>query len=281
MTLHGPTSSEWDEAISPPLIMTDWGHNSAFAAVTVGLEHEDILLNGRGNVRNYNGTPNQTAIRGPYSITFDGPQKGKPIKKYLLRIINTSFDSTFVLALTTTTSQSSAPILFRSHLTRVPRSWSGSDSATMSLWRPTPSPMMTAAACPQMKTTGYAPLSLHADQDSRQGSKDMQGLGFYVTIAPAGQCPPLSPGQIFQQTVQTRNIQNCIRSCNGQSTRSLSMVLMAKISAYGSMANSPNRLLSPYQNGHLDWNKISVPFESTIPIQHSFSWTTRGGGIHY
>lgn len=99
MTLHGPTSSEWDETISPPLIMTDWGHNSAFAAVTAGLENEDILLNGRGNVTNYSGTPNQTAIQDPYSITFDGPKEGTPIKKYLLRIINSSFDTTFVFSI--------------------------------------------------------------------------------------------------------------------------------------------------------------------------------------
>ena len=29
MTLHGPSSSDYDEAISPPLIITDWGYNSA------------------------------------------------------------------------------------------------------------------------------------------------------------------------------------------------------------------------------------------------------------
>ena len=74
MTLHGPTSTEFDEAISPPLIMTDWGHNSAFHALTKGLIKPDILLNGLGNVTNYNSaTKNTTRIKDPYHIIFDGP----------------------------------------------------------------------------------------------------------------------------------------------------------------------------------------------------------------
>ncbi len=96
MTLHGPTSSEFDEAISPPLILTDWGHNTAFVAVTSQLENPDILLNGRGNVTNYdNSIQNTTEIKPPYHITFEGPEKGRTNKKYLMRIINTSFDTTF------------------------------------------------------------------------------------------------------------------------------------------------------------------------------------------
>ena len=31
MTIHGPTSADWDEAIHPPLILSDWYHKSAFA----------------------------------------------------------------------------------------------------------------------------------------------------------------------------------------------------------------------------------------------------------
>jgi hypothetical protein len=96
MTLHGPTATEFDEAISPPLILTDWGHNTAFVAVTSALENPDILLNGHGNVTNYNNTiQNTTEIRPPYSINFEGPKLGRTNKKYLLRIINTSFDTTF------------------------------------------------------------------------------------------------------------------------------------------------------------------------------------------
>ena len=100
MTLHGPSSLEFDAAISPPLILTDWGHNSAFLALRDGLENPDILLNGHGNITNYNnGIKNTTVIGEPYHIQFEGPQRGKPIKKYLLRVINTSFDTTFVFSI--------------------------------------------------------------------------------------------------------------------------------------------------------------------------------------
>ena len=100
ITLHGPSSAEFDEAISPPLIVTDWGHNTAFDAVTTGLEDPDILLNGLGNVTRYNNTiHNTTTIKKPYSITFEKSQTGKPIKKYHLRIINTSFTRTFVFSI--------------------------------------------------------------------------------------------------------------------------------------------------------------------------------------
>ena len=100
MTLYGPMSSGYDEAISPPLIMTDWGHNSAFNALTKGLSYPDILLNGRGNVTNFNNNiQNTTVVKAPYHITFDGPVFGQSNKKYLIRIINTSFDTTFVFSI--------------------------------------------------------------------------------------------------------------------------------------------------------------------------------------
>ena len=100
MTLHGPVSSDYDEAISPPLIMTDWGHNSAFDALTSELLHQDILLNGRGNVTNFdNAVKNTTKVQAPYHITFEGPVYGQSNKKYLIRIINTSFDTTFVFSI--------------------------------------------------------------------------------------------------------------------------------------------------------------------------------------
>ena len=101
LTFYGPSSAPYDEAINPPLIMTDWGHNSAFTAVhTKNLGHKDILLNGKGNVTNFNNQTNATTdIAHPYHITFEKPQFGKPIKKYLLRIINTSFDTTFIFSI--------------------------------------------------------------------------------------------------------------------------------------------------------------------------------------
>lgn len=100
MTLHGPSSAKYDEGIRPPLIMTDWGHNSAFVAITSTLEYKNILLNGQGNVTNFNNThPNTTEVKTPYHITFEGPRPGQPCKKYLLRVINTSFDTTFVFSI--------------------------------------------------------------------------------------------------------------------------------------------------------------------------------------
>ena len=100
MILHGPSSLEYDEAISPPLIMTDWRHNSAFNALKTALSYPDILLNGRGRVTNFNNTTqNTTEIKAPYNITFDGPVPGQSNKKYLIRIINTSFNTTFVFSI--------------------------------------------------------------------------------------------------------------------------------------------------------------------------------------
>ncbi len=99
MTLHGPSSAEWDEAISPPLTVTDWDHNTAWLAVLEGQAAPDILLNGRGNITKFSGTPNTTTIPNSYSITFAKPQSGVPNKKYLLRIINTSFLRAYAISI--------------------------------------------------------------------------------------------------------------------------------------------------------------------------------------
>jgi Multicopper oxidase len=56
-------------------------------------------LNGIGNVTRYNNSvPNQLKIPQPYTINFDPPMKGQP-KRYLLRLINTAFDATFVFSI--------------------------------------------------------------------------------------------------------------------------------------------------------------------------------------
>lgn len=81
----------------------DAGHNSAFEAIWTELEYPSILLNGVGNVTRYNNTVNATFgvkdVPQPYNITFSSPPpKGRP-KRYLLRLINVSFESIFVFAI--------------------------------------------------------------------------------------------------------------------------------------------------------------------------------------
>ena len=79
--------------------MTDWGHNSAFEAIWIGLKNESILLNGAGNVTSFNNSvANQTSIPAKYTLNFDAAVGSRP-KRYLLRIINTSFESTFVFSI--------------------------------------------------------------------------------------------------------------------------------------------------------------------------------------
>lgn len=100
ITIHGPSSGDWDEAINPPLILSDWYHNSAFSVVAGGeTGGKDILVNGRGNITRFSGAKNTTAIRPPLNITFESPRPGQGCKKYLLRVINTSFDTTFVFSI--------------------------------------------------------------------------------------------------------------------------------------------------------------------------------------
>ncbi|KAK2749597.1 hypothetical protein FQN57_005819 [Myotisia sp. PD_48] len=98
LTIHGPSSAEYDESIDP-FIMTDHMHRqSAFeeyhrvmyqgrvpnANLTLpGMD--SLLLNGIGN---YNNDP----ARKPFSTVI---QKGK---KYLLRLINTSTDAAIVVS---------------------------------------------------------------------------------------------------------------------------------------------------------------------------------------
>jgi Multicopper oxidase len=56
-------------------------------------------LNGVGNVTRYNnGVKNELPIPNPYTIHFEPPIGRRP-KRYLLRLINTSFESTFVFSI--------------------------------------------------------------------------------------------------------------------------------------------------------------------------------------
>ena len=77
------------------------GHNSAFAAEYAGLQTPSILLNGKGNVTRYLGARPNSVIPPPFTMTFQRKEQtglGRA-KKYLLRLINTSFDSTFVFSI--------------------------------------------------------------------------------------------------------------------------------------------------------------------------------------
>lgn len=75
------------------------GHNSAFESIWTGLEAPSILLNGVGNVTQYNNSIiNTTTIPERYTLNVDSPVGGK-IKRYLLRLINTSFESTFIFSI--------------------------------------------------------------------------------------------------------------------------------------------------------------------------------------
>ncbi|KAJ4192983.1 hypothetical protein NW767_010513 [Fusarium falciforme] len=100
LTIHGPSSAPFD-ASKRPLLMTDWSHNSAFQLLfNRNWGNKTILLNGAGNVSHYGYTPT-LKIPDNYVLHFNKTPTDKPTrpKRYLLRLINTSFDSTFVFSI--------------------------------------------------------------------------------------------------------------------------------------------------------------------------------------
>ncbi|KAI9867570.1 MAG: hypothetical protein M1813_008369 [Trichoglossum hirsutum] len=98
LTLYGPNSANYDEGVDP-ILLTDWGHNSAFQAIQSELLYPTILLNGAGNITRYYGIPNTSVIPPIYRVKF------VPKVSYLLRVINTSFNSTFVFSIDNHTLQ--------------------------------------------------------------------------------------------------------------------------------------------------------------------------------
>lgn len=91
LTIHGPSSKDYDYAPALPLILTDWNHNSAFNKSTL---KPCILLGGVGDITKcYPGTTNDTEIKGPFRLSF---QKGQ---RYLLRVINTSYRAGFTFSI--------------------------------------------------------------------------------------------------------------------------------------------------------------------------------------
>ena len=102
MTIYGPSSANYDEA-KEPILMTDWSHRSAFEDFYLEMVGPNrpymtsSLMNGRGT---YNCTDLERNARKctkppkkKYSMDFvEG-------KKYLLRLINTSVDSTWIFSI--------------------------------------------------------------------------------------------------------------------------------------------------------------------------------------
>ncbi|EXA36854.1 hypothetical protein FOQG_09814 [Fusarium oxysporum f. sp. raphani 54005] len=101
ITIHGPQSAPYD-ATKRPLLMTDWSHESAFRLLFPGSQfsNKTILLNGAGNVSHYGYTPT-LPVPDNYELYFNKTPTDKPSrpKRYLLRLINTSFDSTLVFSI--------------------------------------------------------------------------------------------------------------------------------------------------------------------------------------
>lgn len=100
LLIHGPTSANWDEQLEPILI-SDWSHNSAFqdfGQELAGLRPpmQTVLLGGIGNFTCSPTDPRcvPAAKRKPiFSRVF---QKGK---RYLLYLINSSTESSFVFTI--------------------------------------------------------------------------------------------------------------------------------------------------------------------------------------
>ena len=98
MTIYGPSSANYTYAIEP-ILMTDWNHRSAFEDWSWSLRVNgsrpnmtNILLNGKGRFDTMD--PTRPIGQTPrYTEVFE---KGK---RYLLRLINTSVDTTFVFSI--------------------------------------------------------------------------------------------------------------------------------------------------------------------------------------
>ncbi|KAK1752904.1 putative laccase [Echria macrotheca] len=99
ITLHGPSSGNYDEAADIPLLMTDFRHASVFDRSNSNYSITSILLNGKGNVTQFDGQKKEEGldIPTPYTLVFEKTVP-RP-KRYLLRLINTSIDSTFVFSI--------------------------------------------------------------------------------------------------------------------------------------------------------------------------------------
>ncbi|OOF96743.1 multicopper oxidase [Aspergillus carbonarius ITEM 5010] len=96
LTIHGPTSADYDKAIDP-IIFTDHNHRSAFQEYY----QEQFATANLSRV-----PPKQTSIllngHGIYAGSFPHRRynkKVKPGKRYILRVINGSTDTTFIFSI--------------------------------------------------------------------------------------------------------------------------------------------------------------------------------------
>lgn len=100
MTIYGPSSANYDDA-KEPILMTDWNHRSAFEDFFNEMKGRkpnmtSSLMNGRGYFECSvleREAGNCTTPPKKYTTTF---REGK---KYLLRLINTSVDSTWIFSI--------------------------------------------------------------------------------------------------------------------------------------------------------------------------------------
>jgi FtsP/CotA-like multicopper oxidase with cupredoxin domain len=78
ITIHGPQSAPYD-ATKPPLLMTDWSHESAFKLLFPGssLANRTFLLNGAGNISHYNNTPTLEVPKN-YELYFNKTPTDRP-----------------------------------------------------------------------------------------------------------------------------------------------------------------------------------------------------------
>jgi hypothetical protein len=72
-------------------------HNSAFEAQYIGALDKTLLLSGTGDVTRF-GYKNTSNIPAPFTLIFEKQTALRP-KRYLLRLINVSFDTTFIFSI--------------------------------------------------------------------------------------------------------------------------------------------------------------------------------------
>ncbi|KAF3798798.1 Laccase [Colletotrichum gloeosporioides] len=106
ITIHGPSSYPYDVAIEP-ITITDWANNSAFQNIAPSrggrADTMDVLLNGTGDITRFTGgqTMNTDTIPPRFELSFDdaAPNPMTGAKRYLLRLINTSFGNSFIFTI--------------------------------------------------------------------------------------------------------------------------------------------------------------------------------------